>query len=136
MATMRFYSNFVKRANSTKIPDGSVSSTEYNIAFKDNFSILGGKVLINLGLISAQAFKEALFSNFYYYYVTDAVTVTNDVTELTLELDYLATYRSNIAAYRGLITRCPSGNVDTNNVYKDDKPRVELIKKMKDFKEE
>lgn len=120
MATMRFYSNFVKRANSTKIPDGSVSSTEYNIAFKDNFSILGGKVLINLGLVSAQAFKEALFSN-YYYYVTDAVTVTNDVTELTLELDYLATYRSNIAAYRGLITRCPSGNVDTNNVFKDDK---------------
>ena len=117
MATMTFYSNFSKRENSTKQPTGG---TEYNIAFKDNFSILGGKILINLGLISAQAFKEALFSN-YYYYVTDAVTVTNDVTELTLSLDYLATYRSNIAAYRGLITRCPSGNVDTNNIYKDDK---------------
>ena len=117
MATMTFYSNFSKRENSTKQPTGG---TEYNIAFKDNFSILGGKVLISLGLISAQAFKEALFSN-YYYFVTDAVTVTNDVTELTLSIDYLATYRSNIAAYRGLITRCPSGNVDTNNVYKDDK---------------
>lgn len=117
MAVMTFYSNFSKRENSTKQPTGG---TEYNIAFKDNFSILGGKVLISLGLISAQAFKEALFSN-YYYFVTDAVTVTNDVTELTLALDYLATYRSNIAAYRGLITRCPSGNVDTNNVYKDDK---------------
>ena len=117
MATMTFYSNCSKRENSTKQPTGG---TEYNIAFKDNFSILGGKVLISLGLISAQAFKEALFSN-YYYFVTDAVTVTNDVTELTLALDYLATYRSNIAAYRGLITRCPSGNVDTNNVYKDDK---------------
>lgn len=117
MATMTFYSNFSKRENSTKQPTGG---TEYNIAFKDNFSILGGKVLINIGLISAQAFKEALFSN-YYYYVTDAVTVTNDVTELTLSLDYLATYRSNIAAYRGLITRCPKGDVDTNNVFKDDK---------------
>lgn len=117
MATMTFYSNFSKRENSTKQPTGG---TEYNIAFKDNFSILGGKVLISLGLISAQAFKEALFSN-YYYFVTDAVTVTNDVTELTLSIDYLATYRSNIAAYRGLITRCPSGNVDTNNVFKDDK---------------
>ena len=117
MATMTFYSNFSKRENSTKQPTGG---TEYNIAFKDNFSILGGKVLISLGLISAQAFKEALFSN-YYYFVTDAVTVTNDVTELTLSIDYLATYRSNIAAYRGLITRCPSGNVDTNNIYKDDK---------------
>lgn len=117
MATMTFYSNFSKRENSTKQPTGG---TEYNIAFKDNFSILGGKVLLNLGLISAQAFKEALFSN-YYYYVTDAVTVTNDVTELTLSLDYLATYRSNIAAYRGLITRCPKGDVDTNNVFKDDK---------------
>lgn len=117
MATMTFYSNFSKRENSTKQPTGG---TEYNIAFKDNFSILGGKVLLNLGLISAQAFKEALFSN-YYYFVTDAVTVTNDVTELTLELDYLATYRSNIAAYRGLITRCPKGDVDTNNVFKDDK---------------
>lgn len=117
MAVMTFYSNFSKRENSTKQPTGG---TEYNIAFKDNFSILGGKVLINIGLISAQAFKEALFSN-YYYYVTDAVTVTNDVTELTLELDYLATYRSNIAAYRGLITRCPKGDVDTNNIYKDDK---------------
>ena len=117
MATMTFYSNFSKRENSTKQPTGG---TEYNIAFKDNFSILGGKILISLGLISAQAFKEALFSN-YYYFVTDAVTVTNDVTELTLSIDYLATYRSNIAAYRGLITRCPSGNVDTNNIYKDDK---------------
>lgn len=117
MATMTFYSNFSKRENSTKQPTGG---TEYNIAFKDNFSILGGKVLINIGLISAQAFKEALFSN-YYYFVTDAVTVTNDVTELTLSLDYLATYRSNIAAYRGLITRCPKGDVDTNNVFKDDK---------------
>lgn len=117
MAKMTFYSNFSKRENSTKQPTGG---TEYNIAFKDNFSILGGKVLINIGLISAQAFKEALFSN-YYYFVTDAVTVTNDVTELTLSLDYLATYRSNIAAYRGLITRCPKGNLDTNNVFKDDK---------------
>lgn len=117
MAKMTFYSNFSKRENSTKQPTGG---TEYNIAFKDNFSILGGKVLINIGLISAQAFKEALFSN-YYYFVTDAVTVTNDVTELTLSLDYLATYRSNIAAYRGLITRCPKGDLDTNNVFKDDK---------------
>lgn len=117
MATMTFYSNFSKRENSTKQPTGG---TQYNIAFKDNFSILGGKVLLNLGLISAQAFKEALFSN-YYYFVTDAVTVTNDVTELTLALDYLATYRNNIAAYRGLITRCPKGDVDTNNVFKDDK---------------
>lgn len=117
MAKMTFYSNFSKRENSTKQPTGG---TEYNIAFKDNFSILGGKVLINIGLISAQAFKEALFSN-YYYFVTDAVTVTNDVTELTLSLDYLATYRSNIAAYRGLITRCPKGDVDTDNIFKDDK---------------
>lgn len=117
MAKMTFYSNFSKRENSTKQPTGG---TEYNIAFKDNFSILGGKVLLNLGLISAQAFKEALFSN-YYYFVTDAITVTNDVTELTLALDYLATYRNNIAAYRGLITRCPKGDVDTNNVFKDDK---------------
>lgn len=117
MAEMTFYSNFSKRENSTKQPTGG---TSYNVAFKEGFSIMSGTVKLQVNFDTAKTYTAAKYGD-KFYKVNDIVSISNDIVEISLSLDYLATYRSNIAAYRGLITRCPSGDVDTNNVYKDDK---------------
>lgn len=114
---MTFYSNFSKRENSTKQPTGG---TSYNVVFKEGFSVIGGTVKLQVNFDTAKNFTAANYEN-RYYKVDNVVSINNDIVDIILSLDALATYRSNIAAYRGLITRCPSGNVDTNNVYKDDK---------------
>ena len=114
---MTFYSNFRKRENSTKQPTGG---TSYNVVFKEGFSVIGGTVKLQVNFDTAKNFTAANYEN-RYYKVDNVVSINNDIVDIILSLDALATYRNNIAAYRGLITRCPSGNVDTNNVYKDDK---------------
>ena len=117
MAVMTFYSNFSKRENSTKQPTGG---TSYNVAFKEGFSVMGGTIKLQSSFDTAKNFTAANYEN-RFYKVDNVVSINNDIVDIILSLDALATYRSNIAAYRGLITRCPSGNVDTNNIYKDDK---------------
>lgn len=99
-----FYSNFSKRENSTKQPSGG---TTYNVALKDEFSIIGGTVTLQVNFDIAINYTAAKYgSNFYK--VVDVVSTSNNIVDITLTLDVLATYKSDIAAYTSMIERSPS----------------------------
>lgn len=102
--SMTFYSDFNKRENSTRQPTGG---TPIDVVFKDAFSILGGTVKLRVPFFMADNFRAAKY-DIYYYKVVDVVSVTNDIVEVTLELDVLATFKTSIANYTSLIERSPS----------------------------
>lgn len=102
--TMTFYSNFNKRENSTKQPTGG---TDFSVVFKDAFSIYGGTVKLQVSFDTAKTYTAAKYGN-NYYKVTDVVSTTNNIVEIDLELDVLATYKPDIAAYTSMIERSPS----------------------------
>lgn len=99
-----FYSNFSKRENSTKQPSGG---TTYNVVLKDEFSIIGGTVTLQVNFDTAINYTAAKYGNFYYK-VTDVVSTSNNIVDITLTLDVLATYKPDIAAYTSMIERSPS----------------------------
>lgn len=104
--SMTFYSNFSKRENSTKQPSGG---TQYDVVFKDAFSIIGGTVKLQVNFNTAKNYTAAKYGN-NFYKVVDVVSTTNNIVEITLTLDVLATYKSEIAGYTGLIDRAPSSS--------------------------
>lgn len=102
--SMTFYSGFSKRENSTKQPSGG---TPYNVVFKDAFSIIGGTVKLQVNFDTAKNYTAAKYGN-NFYKVVDVVSTTNNIVEITLTLDVLATYKSDIAGYTSMIERSPS----------------------------
>ena len=104
MAVMTFYSNFSKKENSTKQPTGG---TSYNVAFKEGFSIKEGTVKLQVNFDTAKTYTAAKYVD-KFYKVNNIVSITNDIVEISLSLDVLATYRSAIIGYTGLLERAPS----------------------------
>lgn len=104
--SMTFYSGFSKRENSTKQPTGG---TSYDVVFKDAFSIMGGTVKLQVNFDTAKNYTAAKYGN-NFYKVVDVVSTTNNIVEITLTLDVLATYKSDIGGYSGLIERAPSSS--------------------------
>lgn len=111
--SMTFYSNFSKRENSTKQPSGG---TAYNVVFKDAFSIIGGTVKLQVNFDTAKNYTAAKYGN-NFYKVVDVVSTTNNIVEITLTLDVLATYKSDIAGYTCALERSPDNAniVDLND---------------------
>ena len=106
MATMIFYSNFNKKENSTRQPTGG---TSYNVAFKEGFSIKGGTVKLQVNFDTANTYTAAKYGS-RYYKVDDVISITNDIVDIILSLDVLATYRTAIINYTGLLERAPSAS--------------------------
>ena len=104
MAVMTFYSNFSKKENSTKQPTGG---TSYNVVFKEGFSIKEGTVKLQVNFDTAKTYTAAKYVD-KFYKVNNIVSITNDIVEISLSLDALATYRSAIIGYTGLLERAPS----------------------------
>lgn len=103
MAVMTFYSNFSKRENSTKQPTGG---TSYNVVFKEGFSVTGGTIKLQASFSTAMNFTAAKYEN-RYYKVDNVVSITNDIVDIILSLDALATYKDAISMYQCLIQRAP-----------------------------
>ena len=103
MATMTFYSNFNKKENSTKQPTGG---TSYNVVFKEGFSIKGGTVKLQVNFDTAKTYTAAKYGN-RFYKVDDVVSITNDIVDIIISLDVLATYKEAISMYQCLIQRAP-----------------------------
>lgn len=105
MVQMEFYTtNFYKRENSTKQPTGG---TVIPVVFKDEFSILGGTIKLQVPFFMGKKFVAARY-DMHYYKVVDVVCITNDIVEVDLELDVLASYKDEIGRYTSLIERSPS----------------------------
>lgn len=103
MATMTFYSNFSKKENSTKQPTGG---TSYNVVFKEGFSVTGGTIKLQASFSTAMNFTAAKYEN-RFYKVDNVVSIGNEIVDIILSLDALATYKEAISMYSCLIQRAP-----------------------------
>ena len=98
--TIKTWAGFTKRKNSTARPSaGYVSRT---VTLKDGTSIENPTFLLTGALFSID-YVEA-FNN--YYFVTDVVSIRNNLTEIHCTMDVLATHKSAIGSYTAFIERC------------------------------
>ena len=97
--TIKYWTSFSKRKNSTKRPTGGTSVT---CTLKEGTSI-ESPVFLLTGNLFTVTYVEA-FS--HYYFVTDIKSVRNGLTEIYCKMDVLATFKSDIGSYTAFIERC------------------------------
>lgn len=90
--TVKFWSSFNKRINSTEIP--TTSGTSITVVLKENCSEHDPVLQVNTSDASYTYAYIALFGK--YYFVTDVVFVANNYFEYHLTEDVLASYRGVI----------------------------------------
>lgn len=89
------YKNFSKRINSTKQPTGG---TTVNVVLKSPCNILSPVFEIN-----STDFDINYVGAFGNYYYADIKSLDANRIEISCTLDHLATYKSNISSYTGLV---------------------------------
>ena len=107
---IKVWSNFSKRKNSTKQPTGG---TTVNVVLKDQCSILSPVFILNT-LDFTINYVEA----FGYYYFADVTNLDGNRSEISCEIDYLASFKSQIAATTAYVDYCASS--PASNLYIDD----------------
>ena len=90
MIDIYFY-NFTKRLNSTAIPTGT--GEHFECSFKDNTSILTPS--LKLRLSSKPDYNYFKFYN-RFYWITDIISLNNDLWQITGRVDVLGTYKLHI----------------------------------------
>lgn len=90
--SVNFY-NYGKRKNSTGVPSGG---TAVSCVFKDNTSYVNPTLLVNLSDVPYNYFSMTVGGVNRYYWITNIVSVRNNLFEVSGHVDVLATYRSNI----------------------------------------
>ena len=99
----RFYKNFRKRENSTKVPDATVEYKDINITLKDNVS-LHTPVLLLSDTDIVNGYNYLLLAGSYYY-VNDIVRVSNNLYSVECRKDCLASYKAEIGAQEQYLLR-------------------------------
>lgn len=104
------YTGFAKKRNSTKVPGSGVSSLTVTGTLKDPCSVMNPTFRLNRGVLDSVPDTSnyayiALFSRFYY--VRD-VRWVGGFWEMSLEVDVLASYRSQIGSSSHYILRTDS----------------------------
>lgn len=118
---INFY-QFQKRENSTAQPGVGVTATTYNCRLKDNCSIINP--VIQIAKESAQAWSLLIGFNYAYipdfnryYFVRDIVMESNVICSITLEVDALASWKSQIGSANEYVLRSASqydGDIEDN----------------------
>ena len=96
--TIKVYSGFSKRRNSTKQPTGGTQKT---VTLKEGTSMENPTFLMNSSdftITAVEAFD-------HYYFVDDIVSVRQNLIEIKCSMDVGATYKSDIGSYSGMIER-------------------------------
>ena len=98
--TIKTYTNFSKRKNSTKQPTGG---TDVSVVLKEPTSIVNpvfkcSSVSDSVNYVYCESFGR-------YYFVSDIVHVTNDIIELHCSVDVLASAKSNIGSTSAFVER-------------------------------
>lgn len=96
------WSNFSKRVNSTKQP---TAGTSVSVALKEECDVLSPSFIIN-SLDFNINYVQA-FGNYYYAYV---INLDGTRSEIKCSLDHLATFKSQIGSYTGLIEYCSNSS--------------------------
>lgn len=93
-----FY-NFSKRVNSTKVP--AIAGTTFNVTLKQPTSMNNPVIRLNADTFN---FSYAQF-NGSYYFVSDIMSIRNNLWDVYLTRDVLATYKSQILAQSMYVLR-------------------------------
>lgn len=96
------FTKLAKRRNSTKQPTSFISS--YDVTLKAPTSLENPTILIK-GF--NPELNYCLFNN-NYFFVTDVIAINNDIFEVTLEKDALATNKTAILNYVCFVERSAS----------------------------
>ena len=95
-----YYSGFSKRINSTKRPTPGTGTTLTNVLLKEGADVIAPVFTINTLDMSIN-YVEA-FGNYYF---CETRNLDGHRTELRCSLDHLATFKTQIGSYTGLIER-------------------------------
>lgn len=109
---VNFY-KFQKRENSTAQPGIGVAATTYTCKLKDNTSLINPVIEI---VMEASQTASLLFGFNYcyiadfnrYYFIRDIVSVTNVIVDFYLEVDALASWKSEIGTANEYVLRSAS----------------------------
>lgn len=93
MSRTFYFGNVAKRKNSTKQGSASDFGTSFDVLFKTPCSL--DNPTLKLKYSGDFNFNVAKYGN-NYYFVKDKVSLNNDLWEVTLELDTLATHKAEI----------------------------------------
>lgn len=86
-----------------------VDEETYDITFKGTFDIMNPIVILKSDVPVLKNYAQIPeFGR--YYFITSIQILPNKIYELFLECDVLETYREDILASKGLITRAGEGN--------------------------
>lgn len=107
-----FY-QFVKRENSTAQPGAGAMSKTYDCKLKEDTSIIEPSILIVKE--AAQSYTDLLSYNYAYiadfgryYFVRNVISVSNVMVEFILEVDSLASYKTDIGNSSEYVLRSAS----------------------------
>lgn len=107
-----FY-QFVKRENSTAQPGAGVTSKTYDCRLKDDTSIIDPSILIvkeaQQSYTDLLAYNYAYIADFgRYYFVRNVISVSNVMVEFVLEVDAMASFKSQIGGSSEYVLRSAS----------------------------
>lgn len=92
--TVVFFDDFVKKFNSTKRPDDTVTNWNYDVNLKDGTDIMNPTLLLSLeGELRIGQVNYCYISRFNRYYYIDSIVWNGPFWEFTCRIDVLATYR-------------------------------------------
>lgn len=97
-----FYSDFVKKINSTKIP--SDAGTKLDVYLKADCSVLNPVFLIDGINLS---YNYCYWSG-RYYFITDITLNSNNIYEISCTVDVLASYKTDVGNYTAFVERSAS----------------------------
>ena len=95
---VKYWTNFNKRKNSTKQPSGG---TEISVSLKNPCSVENPQIEVVGIPDSANYFYIADFGR--YYFRSDVIKVTKDITQFSLEVDTMATLLLNLRQARTML---------------------------------
>ena len=102
--TVTYWTGFSKRKNSTKQP---TSGTDATVKLKDNCSVINPTIQ-TVGIpANANYFYISDFGR--YYFVSNVTKISNAITEFNLEVDVLASYKTNIGSTNAHIVYSSTG---------------------------
>ena len=99
---IRYWNYFSKKKNSTLRPTWSEGIEVSNVRLKDGTSWLHPTLILSGNNLYT---ATEVYFDINYYFVADCRSIGNDLWELDLEIDALATEKDVIGNYTGLITR-------------------------------
>lgn len=107
---IKLFTGFTKKKNSTKVPGSGATYTELTGTLKDPCSVMNPTVKILRGVLDIvpDLYNYAYIAKFGRYYFVDNVAWMNGFWEISMTVDVLASYRSQIGTSSHYVLRTDS----------------------------